>query len=181
MVLRIVTGHPNGLMKFKASFLPRKIPDKDYILLPLWTQDPLFFSNSKDSPGAGFKPSGEEEKKDAEDPNNEDSKIPSTKEPRVNQEEKDNINSTNRVNVVSSTVNAANNKVNVVGRKLSIELPDDPNMPDLEDISIFEDSNKDVFGADVDLNNMESTFQVSPILITRIHKDHPFEQVIGDL
>nr|GEU89592.1 ribonuclease H-like domain-containing protein [Tanacetum cinerariifolium] len=97
------------------------------------------------------------------------------------QEEKDSVNKTNRVNVVSSTINVASNEVNVVGRKSSIELPDDPNMPELEDISIFEYSNKDVFGAEADLNNLESTFQVSPILITRIHKDHPFEQVIGDL
>ncbi|GJX25977.1 hypothetical protein Tco_0232273 [Tanacetum coccineum] len=37
------------------------IPGKDYILLPLWPQDPKFFSSSKDSPDAGFKPSGEEE------------------------------------------------------------------------------------------------------------------------
>nr|GFA42837.1 hypothetical protein [Tanacetum cinerariifolium] len=84
---------------------------------------------------------------------------PNTKEPRVNQE-KDSVNSTNRVNAVSSTVNAASNEVNVVGRKLSIELLDDLNMPELEDISIFEDSNKDVFGVEADINNLESTFQV---------------------
>nr|GEV97187.1 hypothetical protein [Tanacetum cinerariifolium] len=47
--------------------------DKDYILLPLWTQDLLFSSSSKDSLGAGYKPSGEEEKKDAEGPGNIDS------------------------------------------------------------------------------------------------------------
>nr|GEU54894.1 ribonuclease H-like domain-containing protein [Tanacetum cinerariifolium] len=35
------------------------VPDKDYRLLPLWTQDLLFSSSSKDSPGDGFKPSGE--------------------------------------------------------------------------------------------------------------------------
>nr|GEW59226.1 hypothetical protein [Tanacetum cinerariifolium] len=34
---------------------------------------------------------------------------------------------------------------------------------------------------EADLNNLESTFQVSPILITRIHKDHPLQQVIRDL
>nr|GEY09206.1 putative ribonuclease H-like domain-containing protein [Tanacetum cinerariifolium] len=50
-----------------------------------------------------------------------------------------------------------------------------------EDISIFEDSNKDVFGAEDDLNNLDSTFQVSPILTTSIHKDYRLEQVIGDL
>nr|GEV23013.1 copia protein [Tanacetum cinerariifolium] len=44
-------------------------------------------------------------------------------------------------------------------RKSSIELLDDPDIPELENISIFEDSNKDVFGAEADLNNLESTFQ----------------------
>nr|GEU73552.1 retrovirus-related Pol polyprotein from transposon TNT 1-94 [Tanacetum cinerariifolium] len=65
--------------------------------------------------------------------------------------------------------------------KLSIKLFDDPNMLELEDISIFKVSNEDVFGVEADLNNLESTFQVGPIPITRIHKDHPFEQVIGYL
>nr|GEW52692.1 hypothetical protein [Tanacetum cinerariifolium] len=102
---------------------------------------------------------GEEEKKDAEDSGNEDSKVSNIEEPKVNQE-KDSVNNTNRVNAVSSNVNAASNEVNAVGRKLSIELSDDPNMPELEDISIFEDSNEDVFGAEADLNNLESTFQL---------------------
>ncbi|GJZ57421.1 retrovirus-related pol polyprotein from transposon TNT 1-94 [Tanacetum coccineum] len=47
------------------------VPGKYYILLPLWTQDSPFFSSLKDSPDAGFKPSGEEENKDAEDLGNE--------------------------------------------------------------------------------------------------------------
>nr|GEU79248.1 putative ribonuclease H-like domain-containing protein [Tanacetum cinerariifolium] len=84
--------------------------------------------------------------------------LPFPQEPK-NQEEKANVNNTNRVNVVSSAVNAANIEVNVVGRKSSIELLDDPNMPE-EDVSIFEDSNEDVFGAEADLNNLESTFQI---------------------
>nr|GEY79039.1 hypothetical protein [Tanacetum cinerariifolium] len=144
------------------------------------TQDLPFSSSLKDSPGACYKPKGEKEKKDTKDPGNEDSKAPITKEKRVNQE-KDSVNRTNRVNDVSSTVNATSNEVNAIGRKSSIELPDYLNMPELEDISIFEDSNKDVFGAEADLNNLESTFQVSPIPITRIHKDYPLQQVIGDL
>nr|GEV82883.1 ribonuclease H-like domain-containing protein [Tanacetum cinerariifolium] len=75
-------------------------------------------------------------------------------------EEKDDVNSTNRVNVVSSTINAASKEVNDVRRKSSIKLLDDPNMHELEDISIFEDSNEDGFGAEADLNNLESTFQI---------------------
>nr|GEW16443.1 putative ribonuclease H-like domain-containing protein [Tanacetum cinerariifolium] len=51
-----------------------------------------------------------------------------------------------------------------VGRKSSIKLLDDPNMPKLEDISIFKDSNEDVFGAEAELNNLESTFQAVPSL-----------------
>nr|GEX00474.1 hypothetical protein [Tanacetum cinerariifolium] len=70
-------------------------------------------------------------KKDTEDPWNEESEVPITKELRVNQK-KDSFNSTNRVNAVSSTVNAASNEVNAVGKKSSIELLDDPNMSDLD-------------------------------------------------
>ncbi|GKF57388.1 hypothetical protein Tco_0170925, partial [Tanacetum coccineum] len=47
------------------------VPGKDYILLPIWTQDPPFSSSPKDSSDVGFKPSKEEEKKDVEDPWNE--------------------------------------------------------------------------------------------------------------
>ncbi|GJS45815.1 hypothetical protein Tco_0595936 [Tanacetum coccineum] len=36
------------------------VPGKDYIMLPLWTQDPPFSSSLNDSPDAGFKPSREE-------------------------------------------------------------------------------------------------------------------------
>ncbi|GKA79165.1 ribonuclease H-like domain-containing protein [Tanacetum coccineum] len=43
-------------------------------------------------------------------------------------------NNTNNVNAVSLTVNAAGIKVNAVGAKTSIELPNDPNMLELEDI-----------------------------------------------
>nr|GEV92886.1 ribonuclease H-like domain-containing protein [Tanacetum cinerariifolium] len=69
------------------------------------TQDPPFSSSTKDSPDAGYKQSGEEKKKDTEDLGNEDSEAPILEEPRVNQE-KDNVNSTNKVNTVSSMLPA---------------------------------------------------------------------------
>ncbi|GKA92218.1 hypothetical protein Tco_0814143, partial [Tanacetum coccineum] len=105
------------------------------------------------------------------------------------QEKKDNVNSTNNVNTagnvntVSSTVNAAGiNEVNVVGGKTSIELPFDPNIPALEDDSIFDFSIDDEDDdAVVDMNNLDTTIQVNPNPTTRIHKDYPFDQVIGDL
>nr|GEV17814.1 hypothetical protein [Tanacetum cinerariifolium] len=99
------------------------------------------------------------------------------------QEKKDNVNSTNNANTVSSTVNTAGtNRVNAVGEKISIELPFDPKMPALEDVCTFDFSRDDEDdSAAVDMNNLDITIQVSPIPTTRIHKDHPLDQVIKDL
>nr|GEV87637.1 putative ribonuclease H-like domain-containing protein [Tanacetum cinerariifolium] len=87
------------------------------------------------------------------------------------QGEEDITNNTNRVNTVTLNVNTASfSGVNNVGTNISIDLSTDPNMPSLEDIGIFEDSydDEDVFGAEADFHNLDSTFQVSPILTTRI-------------
>ncbi|GJW00232.1 hypothetical protein Tco_1555483 [Tanacetum coccineum] len=76
-------------------------------------------------------------------------------------ENEDNVNSTNNVNVASI------NEVNAVGGKTSIELPLDPNMPTLEDYSLF-DSSKDDEDDDTvaDMNMLDTTIQVSPNLAT---------------
>ncbi|GJS49120.1 retrovirus-related pol polyprotein from transposon TNT 1-94 [Tanacetum coccineum] len=143
-------------------------PVKDYILLPLWTVDPPYSQDPKSSHGEGSKPSNDDGKKVDEDPR---------KESECNDQEKeDNVDSTNNVNA------AGTNKVNTVGGKTSIELSFDPNMHGLEDYSIFDLSRDDEDdGAEADMNNLDTTIQVSPILTTRIHKDHPLDQVIGDL
>ncbi|GJV34643.1 putative ribonuclease H-like domain-containing protein [Tanacetum coccineum] len=36
-------------------------------------------------------------------------------------------------------------------------------------------------GAEADMNNLDAFMPISPIITTRIHKDHPVEQIIGDL
>ncbi|GKF63273.1 retrovirus-related pol polyprotein from transposon TNT 1-94 [Tanacetum coccineum] len=98
------------------------VPGKDYILLPLWTQDPPFSSSPKDFPDAGFKPSWEEEKKDAENPRK-DSEILSTKEPRINQEKDASVNSTN--NIRAQGVVVPNYKSGATSAKWSLA----PEMP----------------------------------------------------
>ncbi|GJW21666.1 putative reverse transcriptase, RNA-dependent DNA polymerase [Tanacetum coccineum] len=70
-------------------------------------------------------------------------------------------------------------EVNVVDPKTSIELPNDPNMPELKDI-VYSDDDEDV-GAEADINNLDTHIPVSPIPTTRIHKDHPVEQIIRDI
>ncbi|GKE35717.1 hypothetical protein Tco_1455039, partial [Tanacetum coccineum] len=72
----------------------------------------------QDSPNPGLKTSGEEEKKDAKDPRNEDSKVTSTIEPRVNQEKDANVNNTNNIKTVSLTVNAAGIVDNAVAENI---------------------------------------------------------------
>ncbi|GJZ93072.1 hypothetical protein Tco_0665137 [Tanacetum coccineum] len=146
------------------------VPGKDYILLPLWPADPPFSQSSKCSPNAGFKPLGDNEKKVTKEPRKEGGD-PSKENENYDQEKDDDVNNTNNVNtasdgnntnivnVVSSTVNVAGIEVNVVGTKISIELPDDPNMPALEDI-VYSDNNEDV-GAEADMNNLDAFMPVT--------------------
>ncbi|GJU18101.1 putative ribonuclease H-like domain-containing protein [Tanacetum coccineum] len=155
------------------------VPGKDYILLPFLTQDPSFSSSSKDSPDSGFKPSGEEEKKDAKDTANKDSEVPNTEEPRINQEQDANVNSTNNINTVSLTVNAADIEDNTVDENIVYGCVNDPNMPNLEEI-VYSDDDEDV-DAEADMTNLDTHILVSPTLTTKIHKDHPLEQIIGDI
>nr|GEY66938.1 putative ribonuclease H-like domain-containing protein [Tanacetum cinerariifolium] len=59
------------------------------------------------------------------------------------------------------------------------QLLDDPDMPELEDITYSDD--EDDVGAEADFNNLETSITVSPIPTSRIHKDHSVTQIIGDL
>ncbi|GKB81612.1 putative ribonuclease H-like domain-containing protein, partial [Tanacetum coccineum] len=137
----------------------------DYILLPLWTADSLFSSIIKSFPDDGFKPSGDAEKKDNDDLREESR--------NDDQEKEDDVNNTNTVNAAST------NEVNTGGAKPSIELPDDPDMPPLEEI-VYSDDDEDV-GAEADMTNLDTHILVSPIPTTRIHKDHPVDQIIIDI
>ncbi|GJT05278.1 putative ribonuclease H-like domain-containing protein [Tanacetum coccineum] len=129
---------------------------KDYILLPFLTQDPPFSSSFKDSPDVGFKPLGEEEKKDDE-----------------------NVNTANNINTVSSTVNTASIEDNVVDENIVYGCVDDLNMPNLEEI-IYSDDDEDV-DAEAGMTNLDTHIFVSPTPTTRIHKDYPLEQIIVDI
>ncbi|GJU87819.1 ribosomal protein L7Ae/L30e/S12e/Gadd45 [Tanacetum coccineum] len=101
-------------------------------------------ADPKSSHDDGSKPSSGDGKKVDEDPR---------KDSECNDQEKeDNVNSTNNVNAGST------NEVNDVGGKTSIKLLFDPNMPALEDYSIFDSSRDDEDdGAEADMNNLDTT------------------------
>nr|GEU86585.1 hypothetical protein [Tanacetum cinerariifolium] len=68
------------------------------------------------------------------------------------------------------------------GKTLCIDasqLPDDPDMPELEDITYS--NNEDDVGVEADFKNLETSITVCPIPTVRFHKDHPVTQIIGDL
>ncbi|GKE98316.1 retrovirus-related pol polyprotein from transposon TNT 1-94, partial [Tanacetum coccineum] len=91
--------------------------------------------------------------------------------------------STNRDSTVSLSVSTAGQNFTNAD-----DLPTDPLMPDLEDTAnllntgIFSGAYDDEdVGAESDLNKLETTMNVRPIPTTRIHKDHPKDQIIGDI
>ncbi|GKD53716.1 putative ribonuclease H-like domain-containing protein, partial [Tanacetum coccineum] len=112
-------------------------------------------------------------------PENEGNEVLNTEEQRVNQEKDNDVNSTNNINTVSSTINAANTKDNVVDENIVYGCEDDLNMPNFKEIFYSDDDE----GIDVepDMTNLDTHILASLILTTRIHKDHPVEQIIGDL
>ncbi|GKA78341.1 putative ribonuclease H-like domain-containing protein, partial [Tanacetum coccineum] len=159
------------------------VPDQKYILLPLVTSDPLLFKSSKDSPDAGFKPSREEEKIDSEHQENKDSEVPNKEEPIINQEHDANVNSTNNINTVSPTVNAADIENNVVDENIVYGCIDDPNMPNLENI-VYSDDDEEV-GVEADMNNLATKAMQDKLLQFQLQKvwtlvDLPYgKRVIG--
>ncbi|GJR11187.1 putative ribonuclease H-like domain-containing protein [Tanacetum coccineum] len=108
-----------------------------------------------------------------------------------NQENDANVNNTNNINIasdgnitnnfntVSSTVNAAGLEDNTAHENIVYGCDDDPNMPNLEEIA-YSNDDEDV-GAEADMNNLNTFIPISHILTIRLHKDHPLEQIIGDI
>ncbi|GKC47540.1 retrovirus-related pol polyprotein from transposon TNT 1-94 [Tanacetum coccineum] len=81
------------------------------------------------------------------------------------------------INTTSENINTSNSNINTAK-----PIPNDPNMQSLEATGIFSGAyDDDDVGAEADLNNMEITMNVSTIPTTRIYKDHPKDQIIGDI
>ncbi|GJV07710.1 putative ribonuclease H-like domain-containing protein [Tanacetum coccineum] len=76
----------------------------------------------------------------------------------------------------------AGNQTNGIAGTRDNIVTDVPNVFFIDDTGIFGNAYDDEdVGAEADLNNLETTMNVSPILTTRIDKDHPKNQIIGDL
>nr|GEU80658.1 hypothetical protein [Tanacetum cinerariifolium] len=167
------------------------VSTQQYVLLPLW-------STSLQGPHKIDDDAAFDVKK-----NENDVHVSTSRSDKTAEFEEFSSNSTNRVNGVSSPVNAVGpNSTNSItnfntaspsdtavspnfgiARNSSFVNPskysDDPDMPELEDI-VYSNNEEDV-GAEANLSNLETNISVSPIPTTKVYKDHPVTQIIGDL
>ncbi|GJU45494.1 ribonuclease H-like domain-containing protein [Tanacetum coccineum] len=90
--------------------------------------------------------------------------------------------STQDINTAGPSIYTASTNINTGSLNINTVSSNDPSMPSLEETNIFVGAyNDEDVGAESDLKNLETTINVSPIPTTRIHKDHPKDQIIGDL
>ncbi|GKA04277.1 putative ribonuclease H-like domain-containing protein [Tanacetum coccineum] len=159
-----------------------EVPTQQYILLTLLYNSP---QSSKDvvADDAG--------KKTNEEPANKGERNGQDKEGGASNKEDDQnvqdfrvaFDNLNRDSTVSPSVSTTGQSFTNAD-----DLPTDPLMPDLEvtadllNTGIFSGAYDDEdVGAEADLNNLDTTMNVSAIPTTRIHKDHPKDQIIGDI
>nr|GFC37766.1 hypothetical protein [Tanacetum cinerariifolium] len=86
------------------------------------------------------------------------------------------VNSTNRVNAASTPVTAVRpNSTNNTNSFNAAGPSDNAVSPN------FEIDDEEDVGAEADFSNLETSITISPIPTTRVYKDHPITQIIGDL
>nr|GEU65275.1 retrovirus-related Pol polyprotein from transposon TNT 1-94 [Tanacetum cinerariifolium] len=117
-----------------------------------------------------------EEFEDFSDNNTNEVNVVSTPVPAVGQNTTNNTNTFSVVGPFNTDASPTHGESSYVD---PFQYPDDPDMPALEDIT-YSDDEEDV-GAKADFTNLETTITVNPIPTTRVHRDHPVSQIIGDL
>nr|GEW51306.1 ribonuclease H-like domain-containing protein [Tanacetum cinerariifolium] len=154
---------------------------QQYVLFPVWTFGSTNPQNTDDDVAFGSKkPEFEGSKPESE--NTDGDAAFNEKEPEF--DEKKHVSEV----IVSSSSSAQSKKQDdktkkeAKGKIPTVEQisPNNTNtFSDAEDITYSDD--KDDVGAEADFNNLETSITVSHILTTRVYKDHPVTQIIGDL
>nr|GEV86114.1 uncharacterized mitochondrial protein AtMg00810-like [Tanacetum cinerariifolium] len=156
-----------------------KLPDESQVLLRVPRENNMYNSSGSTNPQNNDGDDAFDEKEhdfDAKKPESEVSVSPSSSAQSRKQDDKTKKEAKGKSPVESFT-----------GYKdLSVEFEDcsdnsinEVNAAELEDITYSDD--EDVVGVEADFNNLETSITVSHIPTTRVHKDHPVSQIIGDL
>nr|GEV09083.1 hypothetical protein [Tanacetum cinerariifolium] len=156
-----ISGRPewlfdiDGLSKLTNYALVLAGPSQDYILMPLWKDNSLFYSSSQDSDG-----------------HNKDKHGPSQASESDNQKRPNTKSSTKIVNTVGPVNTATPTYAN---------YPSNPLMPDLEDIGIFDDDYDDRDkGAEADYNNLETIISMEPNRVTQALYDESWVEAMHE-
>ncbi|GJW98348.1 putative ribonuclease H-like domain-containing protein [Tanacetum coccineum] len=139
---------------------------QDYIVMPLWKDDSLFDSSSKNASDVEPQPSSDIEKKDDEGVSK-DSGLDDQERPTNNTQDDNDVGPS--INTASINVNTGSSNINTVNPKVTTA----PIEAIYDDLSGYE--------IEVDMSNITTTYLVSSTPNTRIHKDHSLAQVIGDI
>ncbi|GJY72282.1 putative ribonuclease H-like domain-containing protein [Tanacetum coccineum] len=140
-------------------------PEQEYILIPICTTDPLISQDPKVSEEDAEEKPTEMDENGASDKDGKDDQA-TRSDTHVSAAGPSFTNDD-----TSSPVNAGP----------SFTLPPVSNVTPMDDIGIFGNAYDDEdMDAEADLNNLETTINVNPIPTTRINKDQPKDQIIGD-
>ncbi|GJY92415.1 putative ribonuclease H-like domain-containing protein [Tanacetum coccineum] len=182
----IAGNQTNGIARTRDNIVTCQVekktePEQEYILIPFCTTDPLISQGPKDS---------------EEDSRMKPTKVDVTGASDKDEEDDQATRSDTPVSTVgpsftndapSSPVNATRTSKEHLFEQFSpfknaFTLPDVPNMFSIDDTGFFGNAYDDEdVGAEADLNNLETTMNVSHIPTTKIDKDHPKDHIIGDL
>nr|GEV72788.1 hypothetical protein [Tanacetum cinerariifolium] len=158
--------------------------DQQYVLFPMWSSGSTNPQNSDEN--ATF--DGKEPDFDAKKSESKVIVSPSSSAQSKKQEDKTKNEAKGKSHVESFTgyrdlsaefEDCYDNSINKVNAADASQLFDDPDIPELEDITYSDDL--DDVGIEADFNNLETSITVSHIPTIRVHKDHPMTQIIGDL
>ncbi|GJU98537.1 putative ribonuclease H-like domain-containing protein [Tanacetum coccineum] len=152
---------------------------QDCIVMPIWKNASYFDSPSQDVDNGEPKSATYDSKQDQDGPDNENDE----------KDKSEDDSGTKEVNVARQHVNTTSPKVNIVDPSVSTASSNDQDSPndmfkmgashtlEATHVEFFSDEDK----PKVDLGNITNSYTVPTTPNTRIHKDHPIENVIGDV
>nr|GEY33726.1 putative ribonuclease H-like domain-containing protein [Tanacetum cinerariifolium] len=156
--------------KFDAEKTGEEI-DQQYVLFPMWYSGSTNPQNSdRDAAFDGTKPEFDAKKPESE--------VIVSRSSSAQSKKQDDKTKREAKGKKINEVNATGTLIPTVGQ-ISPNSTNTFSAAELEDITYSDD--EDNVGAEADFNNLETAITVSPIPTTRVHKDHPVTQIIGDL
>ncbi|GJV65139.1 ribonuclease H-like domain-containing protein [Tanacetum coccineum] len=137
---------------------------QDYIVMPIWKDTLYFDSPTKDVDNGEPKTANDAQKQVEDGPNNDNAEQERFPD---NSSTKDVNAAGQQVNTASPDVNNGSLKLNVVGPSVNTASPNEEGSTEEE--------------LEVDLGNITNSYIVPTTPNTRIHKDHPIDNVIGEV